>query len=118
MNNREKGKFGEEFARKFLAGKGIEIIKENYFTKFGEIDLIGIEKKTIIFIEVKFRKNKKFGLPYESINNRKIEKIKTTAEIFLSENDYGDFDCRFDVVSINQEDGNFEIDWLKNQYLY
>ena len=110
MNNREKGKIGEEIAKKFLINNGINIIKENYFTNFGEIDLIGIEKKTIIFIEVKFRKNNNFGLPYESVNERKIQRIKSSAETFLSKNDFGDYDCRFDVVSIVQGNGINEIE--------
>jgi putative endonuclease len=114
MNKRNVGTIGENQARKFLTENGVEIIKSNFFTKFGEIDLIGIEKKTIIFIEVKLRNNDNFGLPYESVDMRKIERIRNTAEVFLSENDYGDYDCRFDVISINRN----EIEWLKNQYFY
>ncbi len=108
---------GEEFASLFLTNKGIKIIDKNYFSKFGEIDLIGIENKTIIFIEVRLRSTKNYGLPYESITKSKLDKIQKSIEIFLSENDYSDYDCRFDVVSLvyNDNEQNFCVEWLKNQ---
>jgi putative endonuclease len=116
MNNRKIGKENEEIASKFLTNQGLKIINKNYFTKFGEIDLIGIENKTIIFIEVKFRSNENFGKPFESVNIWKQEKIRNAADYYLSENDFSDFDCRFDVVSLTPSQNNFKIEWLKNQY--
>jgi putative endonuclease len=122
MDKRSIGKMGENIAEKFLSLSGIEIIKRNYFSKFGEIDLIGIEKKTIIFIEVKYRKSNNYGFPYEFVDNKKIEKIKKTAETFLIEfeKEYKDYDCRFDVISMvpNGIEHDFDIEWLKNQYFY
>ncbi|OHD12710.1 MAG: YraN family protein [Spirochaetes bacterium GWC1_27_15] len=118
MDKKELGRIGEEFAANFLQKKGIQIIKRNYFTKFGEIDLIGIENKTIIFVEVKLRQSNVFGFPYESITNKKLEKIYQLAESFLLENDFSDFDCRFDVISLiyYHADETFKVEWLKNQY--
>ncbi len=71
------GRLGEDIAAKFLENNGVRIIKRNYFTKYGEIDLIGIENKTIIFIEVKLRQNRNFGSPYETINAKKVETKST-----------------------------------------
>jgi putative endonuclease len=118
MNKREIGKKGEEIASKFLENNGIQLIKKNYFSKYGEIDLIGIANKTIIFIEVKLRKNKDFGLPYEAINSKKIQCIRKSAEKFIQENDFSDFDFRFDVISIVEVKKHdlYEIEWLKSQY--
>lgn len=119
MTNVEKGKLGESIAAEYLTGMGVEIIKKNYSTKFGEIDLIGIEKKTIIFIEVKLRCNDKFGTPEEAVNPGKLERIYQVAECYLVENDV-ELDSRFDVVSVRYDLGSdeFQIDWLKNQYFY
>jgi len=116
MNKREIGKLGEEIAAKYLENQGIKIIIRNYFSEFGEIDLIGIENKTIIFIEVKLRNNNSFGEPIESIGCKKIEKIKKTACCFLIENEYKDLDIRFDVVSLTSFQNNYKILWLKNLY--
>jgi len=118
MNKRELGKKGEEFAIKFLEKSGIKIIFHNYFTKYGEIDLIGLENKTIIFIEVKFRNNINFGYPIESIDSKKIEKIKNAANDFIIKMNYKDYDFRFDVISLlnNEKNGRINVNWLKNQF--
>lgn len=118
MKNREYGKKGEEIAGKFLEKKGIKILSRNYCTKYGEIDLIGIKNKTIIFIEVKLRNNKSFGLPSEAIDYKKVQKIKNTAMVYITENDLNDKDCRFDVISILYDNIRkyYHIDWLKDQY--
>ncbi|MBP7552047.1 MAG: YraN family protein [Spirochaetes bacterium] len=125
-NNPEKynktrvGRFGEDIAAKFLESRDIEIIKRNYFTKFGEIDLIGIENKTIIFIEVKLRFDCSFGAPFESIDQRKWEKLQKSAEMFLIENNFSDKECRFDMLSLLYSDvyKSFKVEWLKNQIFY
>ncbi len=118
MNNREFGSVGEEIASSFLEANGIEIVRRNYFTDFGEIDIIGIEKKTIIFIEVKLRKSFKYGKPIESISQKKLERIKNSISIFLSDNKlFDNYDCRFDVICLtySKENDTFKVDWLKNQ---
>jgi putative endonuclease len=117
-NKRQIGKLGEEIAKKYLENQGITIIFQNYFTKWGEIDLIGLEKKTIIFIEVKLRNSTSFGEPIESINHDKINKLKLAIDSFFLKEGYNDYDCRFDVVCIlyNKLLGGYETKWLKNQY--
>ena len=116
MNKYEKGKKGEDIACVFLEKNGIKIIKKNYFTKYGEIDLIGIQNSTIIFIEVKLRTNNNFGYPAESINFNKKKKIYNAAEIFLLENCYKDVDCRFDVICLFEKKNIYQVKWFKNQY--
>lgn len=115
MSLKEIGKKGELLAEKFLIQKGINIIKKNYFTNYGEIDLIGIEKSTIIFTEVKLRNNNKFGSAVEAINNKKIKHLKKAAEFFLSQTDLYYKDCRFDIVYIMlNRDGLYKIEWIQN----
>lgn len=113
----ELGKIGEDFASTFLSKNGIDIFQRNYFTKFGEIDLIGIENKTIIFIEVRLRTKKNYGLPYESLSKSKLDRIHKSIEIFLSDNNFDNYECRFDVLSLvfNDDKQLFSVEWLKNQ---
>lgn len=115
----EKGKIGEMIAEEILISKGIKIIERNYRQKFGEIDLIGFEKKSIIFIEVRLKTGDYFGLAEESITLSKTRKIGKMIEYYISENEI-DFDYRFDVVAIKTEPDFkiFEITWLKNQEIY
>ena len=120
MNKREIGKLGEDIAVKFFESQNIKIIKRNYFTKFGEIDLIGFENKTIIFIEVKLRYNYSFGVPYEAVNQKKLERLRKSALMFLAENNYGETDCRFDVLSLQYipVDESFKVEWFKDQIFF
>lgn len=120
MKKKELGKLGEDIACKFFENNGIKIIKRNYFSKFGEIDLIGIENQTIIFIEVKLRIGDSFGDAIESINSNKLDKLHKSALAYLAENEIADMDCRFDVLSLLYSDINqsYKIDWLKNQIFY
>ncbi len=111
MNN--KGKLGEEIAVNFLITKGYKIIKRNFRTKFGEIDIIAEKGNDIIFIEVKYRKNKKFGKAEDSINYFKLKKIKNTAKFFLNNFYLKNKNPRIDIIAINNFD-NIEITHYKN----
>ena len=118
MNKRELGRLGEDIAADFLEKRDIKIIKRNYFTKYGEIDLIGFKNKTIIFTEVKLRNNNNFGLPVESITKNKIKRYQNAAQAFLLETDINYNDIRFDVICLYLENKNnkYKIEWIKNQY--
>jgi len=73
----------------------------NFTTKFGEIDIISLYNKILIFVEVKLRRCKNFGVPQSSVHQRKREKIKKIAKFYLHENsDYLKLKIRFDVIAI------------------
>ena len=108
-NKRKKGFEYEKKACEFLIKQGLGIIDRNFYSKFGEVDIIADDKGTIVFIEVKYRKNDHFGRPEESVNKKKIKKIKDTAFMYLQINNLYKRNIRFDVVSILGE----EITWLR-----
>ena len=118
MNKYKLGKHGEKIAEKYLRGQGVKIISKNYFTRFGEIDLIAQDDDAIVFIEVKFRTNDNYGLAVESVTDKKWEKLIRSAEHYLMDTNLFDSNCRFDVLSIDlcRKTGLYRIDWLKNQY--
>ena len=62
MNNKELGKIGENIAISYLEKNKYDILERNFYCKQGEIDIIAKQKGVIIFIEVKTRSNKRFGL--------------------------------------------------------
>ncbi len=103
LSKRGEGKKGEERAKKFLEDRGYKILFQNYRTRCGEIDLICEEGETLVFVEVRQKRGGKFGTPIESIDQRKIEKIKKTAEIFLSEKGIFNREIRFDFLAISGE---------------
>lgn len=106
-----EGKKGEDEAVEYLKNKGYEILSKNFRSRFGEIDIIAKKDGTVVFVEVKMRKNKRFGSGYESVSRSKIEKLVKTANYFLSFQ-CRDFLYRFDVISI--DDG--EICHIENAF--
>ena len=77
------GKVGEQEAVKFLKKKNYKIIDQNFSCKIGEIDIIAYQKDTIVFVEVKTRKNNLFGTPGQAVNKSKQKKIIKTALYYL-----------------------------------
>ncbi len=94
------GDLGEDFAVEFLKKKGYEIIDRNFRTRVGEIDIVAVYEDTLVFVEVKTRWNKKFGLPEEAVTLKKLEKIKKTGQLFAKQNPNLPKKQRIDVVAI------------------
>lgn len=112
------GTRGEKIAVKFLKKNGYKVLRKNYFTKFGEIDVIGYDRGTISFIEVKTRLSESFGPPELAVTQIKKNHIIKTAQKYIIENKLEDVCCRFDVVSIRlSNDGKaHEVSLLKNAF--
>ena len=111
---RQIGLDGEEIAADFLKKHGYKIISRNFHSRFGEIDIIALEKKTIVFVEVKLRSNNYFGTPLESITRSKLEKLKKTAYYFLTLNNLSNSDFRFDAVEIIKNGDKIDVNQVKN----
>ena len=92
----------EDAATKYLVKKGYKILERNFKTKFGEIDIIALEKDVLVFIEVKGGKDDLYD-PAERADINKLKKVMRTAEFFI--NRYkGDFEeVRIDVISVNKK---------------
>lgn len=100
MNTKVLGASGEVRASNFLEKKGYKILQKNYASKIGEIDLIAMQNKTIVFVEVKMRSSKLFGRPCEAVNYSKQQKIRKVALGFLKQTKNLETPCRFDVIEI------------------
>lgn len=94
------GKAGEEIALKYLKRKKFKIIKKGFRLYKGEIDVIAYDRKTLVFIEVKTRRSRIFGLPEESVTTSKQRQIKKIAQGFMAFNNLENVECRFDVISL------------------
>jgi putative endonuclease len=109
MNHkRDLGKKGEKLAANLLLQSDYEILTKNFNTRFGEIDIIAKDGDTLVFIEVKTRWNREFGVPEESITPKKLKKIEKVGEIFRSQNENLPKLERIDVVAI-EIDENGEV---------
>lgn len=111
------GKSGEEIALRYLKKKKYRIVERNFRFFRGEIDIIAHDQKTLVFIEVKTRKSKSFGLPEESVTPSKQRQIRKIARGFMAQNNLRNTECRFDVISlfINKK-GEYKINHIQNAF--
>ena len=86
-NNRETGAKAEAIACWFLKQQGYDVLEQNFYTKVGEIDIIAKEDQTLVFVEVKYRKDDKKGYPAQAVDQRKQQKIRKSAMIYLKIDD-------------------------------
>ena len=102
--NNVSGAWGEAIAAKYLQSKRYKIVAMNYRSRFGELDIVAQNRKYLVFVEVKTRKSARFAAAAEFVDTYKQERLRTTAELFLSENPTK-LQPRFDVIEIYAPDG-------------
>ena len=108
------GARAEQWAAQYLQQRGLKIIAKNYRGRFGEIDLIMQDDATLVFIEVRLRRNADFGGAAASIDARKQQRIIRTAQQYLAGLERTP-PCRFDAVLMDDVPGN-NVEWLKNAF--
>jgi putative endonuclease len=111
MKRVQIGKEAEDRALNYLEQKGLRLIQRNYRSRFGEIDLIMRDGKTVVFIEVRYRRNRTFGGASHSITTQKQQRLLTTAEQFLQQH-APRHPARMDVLALEGDD----IEWIKNAF--
>ena len=116
MEKRLIGKLGEKLVCKWYTNRKYKLLDINYRTRLGEIDIIAMKKKEIVFIEVKPRKNSNFKEAKEAVTFSKQSKIKAAAAQFLAENDFEDFNVRFDVAEVYHPENNPVINIIENAF--
>lgn len=108
-----RGEQAEQQACDFLISQGLTLIERNFRSPYGELDLIMQEGETLVIVEVRFRKNAKFGSALESVTQSKQVKIIAATEVYLSFLKIEMPRIRFDVVGIL---GTGELQWVKNAF--
>ncbi|MBE0447599.1 MAG: YraN family protein [Actinobacteria bacterium] len=112
------GKSGEDLAIRYLRRKNYRIIKRNFRSRLGEIDIVAKQGRTLIFCEVKTRLNQAFGQPFEAVTPHKQRKIRKIAELYMSMAvKPEEFDSvRFDVISVLADGTSFNIKHIENAF--
>ena len=98
MKAQETGRLGEREAARYLRKQGYKLLDMNYRSRFGEIDIVAQDGETVVFVEVKTRKNAGFAAAMDAVTPIKQEKLRITAQQWLAEN--GERPARFDVIEI------------------
>lgn len=109
----DRGALAEEAAAEFLTGRGFKLLERNYRCRFGEIDLVMRDGGTLVFVEVRYRRNISFGGAVESITTGKREKLLRAARHYMAARK--EFPaCRFDAVLLNGD--TRELQWIENAF--
>jgi putative endonuclease len=110
----QTGENAEQQACDFLISQGLKLIERNFRCYYGELDLIMQDGKTRVIVEVRYRKNAKFGSALESVTKAKQTKLIHAAEIYLNSLQSNELlPIRFDVVGIS---GDGQLQWVKNAF--
>lgn len=110
---RRQGSEFEQKAKQFLEAQGLRFIAQNQTFKCGELDLVMQQGETLVFVEVRQRKNANFGSALESITYSKQQKWLNAANLWLAQRGQSleTADCRFDAVVF---EGTAPPLWIKN----
>ena len=98
--SRASGLSSEALAADWLAQRGFRILERNFTVKGGELDLVCDQDGTLVFVEVRARKDARHGAPEETISAAKRRRIILAARLYLLMRGIEDRACRFDVVAI------------------
>lgn len=109
------GKYGERLAAHFLERRGYQIKERNFYTAWGELDLIVQKDDEILFIEVKTRSSNKYGFPEEAVGSKKVSHLLKAIGQYLNRQKSELF-WRLDAISIEVDETNKQakIRWFKD----
>ena len=103
----------EELVAELFRRAGLRILARNWRCRHGEIDLIAEERGTLVFAEVRYRGDSRFGGAAESITEAKRSRIVAAASLYLAGRPQAD--CRFDVLLLDALHGG-RIRWIRNAF--
>lgn len=109
------GQQAEALAARFLERHGLQVVAQNFRCRGGEIDLVCRERRTLVFVEVRLRRNANYGGAAASITASKQARIILAARHYLSANAASESDCRFDCVLLDGLDEN-RIEWVRDAF--
>ena len=110
------GDQAESLAMAHLEGAGLRMLERNYRVRGGEIDGIALDGETLVFVEVRYRKNNDFGGAAASIDARKQQRVIHAAQIYLLKHPrHANRPCRFDCVVLETLQAD-HIDWIKDAF--
>lgn len=114
---RTRGELGEQIAERHLERRGYRVVERNFRTRYGEIDLIVVDTRAIVFCEVKTRRSDRFGAPVEAITHKKRQRLRLLAAKWLDDQRAVVRELRFDVASVTPgPDGRLAIEVLEGAF--
>jgi putative endonuclease len=112
--SKQRGDDAEKLAKEYLLKQGLKPVTENFRCKQGEVDLIMTDRDTLVFIEVRYRKNTLYGTPAATVGHNKQAKLIRAAGQYLMQQKRQP-QCRFDVVAITAHP-ELTIEWIQDAF--
>lgn len=109
------GKAGEDVAVDYLVRKGYTILDRNWRKNRLELDIIAAKDGTLVFVEVKTRRNTEFRQPYEAVDWKKIRHIVTAADTYIKLHDF-EGPVRFDIMTVVGRESHFDIQHIEDAF--
>lgn len=119
VTSRQQGEYTEQLACDYLQQQGLRLVEKNFNCKCGEIDLIMQHNDSLVFVEVRYRRNNDYGSAAESVTRNKQQKLLNSAAFYLQKNPaFNNRPARFDIVSITGplQQANIDINWIENAF--
>ncbi len=116
MNTKEIGIKGEKAVALYLKLRFYKILKRNFTTRYGELDIIAKNHKYLCFVEVKTRSENSYGSPAEYVDKYKQNRLIKTAYSYLKRNPTK-LMPRFDIAEVYHGNGKFKINYIKNAFM-
>jgi len=111
------GTAAESLACDYLQHHGLALLARNFRAPYGELDLVMQDHDHMVFVEVRFRRNHRYGSGADSVHATKQDKLIKTALYYLQQHPkLAKRPVRFDVVSISVKDNQPQIDWIKDAF--
>lgn len=109
------GRDAEDAALRYLLQQGLTLVQRNYRCRLGELDLIMRDGRTLVFVEVRYRRSSRFGGALESVNGRKRTRLVHAASHYLQASG-ADLPSRFDVVALGSDAQALSIQWIRDAF--
>jgi putative endonuclease len=117
LDRRQAGAAAEDAAQAFLIENGLQPLARNVRYPFGEIDLVMLDSATLVFVEVRFRRNSNFGGAAVSVDAGKRRKIARASQAWLSSHKrFSTASCRFDVVAATPSATGVQCEWIRSAF--
>jgi len=111
-----RGRAVEERVAAWLGERGFVVLDRNFRTRGGEIDIVAREGETLVFVEVRSRREGSPWSPEASVGPRKQARIARAAAAWLRRHGGADLPCRFDVVAVRVGEGGLRIHHVKGAF--
>jgi len=110
-----RGRAAEADGVSWLERQGLRVKARNFRTKAGEIDVVGVDADTLVFIEIKARSTRAFGPASSAVPPPKQRRITRAAAWYLARHPHSG-PCRFDVLAMDSVEDGWRYDWIRDAF--